>query len=216
MVKAIATTYALIGNGGENAMTSEVLMVVKRGDEYSLEVMRPWSRQTADRIAFAVTMDSIRSLAEGATVAEGMTAIDKLTGTIVEEVGESGAWAGYCFESKMVSAIPLISDEDIGAGQFDVKNVQSVAFRLVNSVGGAVRAYLSEGSLPARLVDGNEALALKVENGVVLTPQCDTKVVMAGANNRDGRVELAQDEPWPFMTILMESDIAVEVEGQGQ
>lgn len=192
-VRGIATTHALFGGAGGNRNTEEVVVAVERGDAVVLERFRPFCRET-DRPENCVVLDGARrGLVDG---------LDQVKGVEM---------SGYRFASRMTSVHPVLGS-DVGNAQFDVKNVQYVHLRLQNSVGGSVRAIdmpveqastLVETKIPDADPDGNLSFA-----------KIDERVLLEGSNNRDGRVVVEQDAPWPFQILLMECDIEVEEGGQ--
>lgn len=199
LARGISTTYALFGNTGGNQDTEEILIAVERGGKIVLERMRPFCREV-DNASNCVVMDGVRSTSVQETVkTEGVCQVD-------------GADAiGFPFTSRMTSVHPVLGS-DVGNAQFDIKNVQYVHLRLQNSVGGSVRAIdmpveqaspLVKTMIPDTDADGNLSFA-----------KIDERVLLEGSNNRDGRVVIEQDAPWPFQVLLMECDIEVEEGGQ--
>ena len=52
-------------------------------------------------------------------------------------------------------------------------------------------------------------------SGVVRLPGIvDERALLAGSNNRDGRITVRQDAPWPFQLLLLEQDFEVEEGGE--
>ena len=190
-VRGIAATNAIIGNDGDNTTTMEILMVVERGGRWTLEQMRPWAK-TADTAANAVCMDCTTA---GDRSAEGMT-----------YVAAAGA-SGYPFASEMTTMQPIIGSE-VGNAQFDVKNAHHAHIRAKNAVGGSVKAADAGDALatPLKTTTLPEADA----DGLMTFGTRDESVVLNGSNNRDGRITVKQNEPWPFQLLLLEQDFEVE------
>jgi hypothetical protein len=191
VAKAVARTFALVGNANANTTTSEVVLAVERDGRVCLEVMRPWGK-TEDAPKYAVCMDGV---VEGDKSADGMT--------YVAEAGVSG----WPFESVMTTMQPIIGD-NVGNAQFDVKNIHHAHLRMRGSVGGSVRAANYAADCAAKLKE--TALPQVGADGLMKFGMADESVVLYGSNNRDGRVTVEQDEPWPFQLVLLELDAETE------
>ena len=136
----------------------------------------------------------------GAAVPQGMVAV---------QLPDGRRLAGYTFKSSFTSVFPAVSDDKVGAAQFDVRTVQDVALRLRMGVGGSVRAAQAPEELAVPLVRTDDPQA--DANGMMSFPQVDERVTVAGVNDGDGRVVVEQDAAGPFEIVLMETDIDVEV-----
>ena len=192
--RAIAKTCALNGARGAAATTSEILLVVERGGRFTLERMRAWA-QSADAAENAVVMDAV---ARGDRRADGKT--------YVAEADVSG----YPFAAEMTTVRPILGDA-VGNAQFDVKNVQYAHLRTLGSVGGEVFAVGMENQ-PTVLE--NAAPPVPASGVVRLPGIVDERALLAGSNNRDGRITVRQDAPWPFQLLLLEQDFEVEEGGE--
>lgn len=192
LARGIAKTCALTGNDNAASTTSEVMLVVERDGVLTLERMRPWCRE-ADTPANAVVMDCVR---EGEV--EGMA--------YVEAAGVSG----YPFESRMTTVHPVCGN-DVGNAQFDVKNVQYAHLRMQNAVGGRIRA-IDMPDAQASVLASTPVPEIGAD-GMMRFKRIDERVLLEGSNNRDGRVTLVQDAPWPFQLLLLEEDVEVEEGG---
>lgn len=218
--RAITKTCSIRGNAGDDPTTSTVVVALSRGNSILLARMRPWPKRDGDTVANMVAMDCVQSVASGGATPTGYIAVGKTDGALLVNESASGtarnvgadAWAGMRIAAEMTTVPPAISDEDIGAGQFDVKNVQSAALRVANAVGGTVKAVGVADAQASKLADSNSALSLTISGGKVLTPVTDVRCVLSGCNSRDGRVTVKTDEPWPFELVMLETDIAVESE----
>ena len=102
----------------------------------------------------------------------------------------------------MTTMPPVIGDQG-GASQFDVKLGQHAHLRTVGSQGGEIYA-VGMRNQPSRIDDG------AVRDGEDGAEFRDVDVVLAGSNNRDGRVTVRHDGPWPFQLALLELDYEVE------
>lgn len=192
--KAIACNWALEGD------TSTVMLVAERGTAMMLERFRRQPGPHAS-VADAVCLDYAHVVAADAAVPPGRIALPLPDG--------EHKIVGFPFRSSFTSVYPAISEDRIGAAQFDVRVVQDVALRLRMGVGGRVRAAQAPANLAAPLV---VTVCPEADtNGKMSFPQVDERVVLAGVNDGDGRVVVEQDDPWPFEIVLMESDIDVEV-----
>lgn len=191
---AIACTWSIEGD------TSTVLVAVQRGtDAPTLEAFRrPCGKRAAAEDALC--LDSARALGSGADAPDGMH---------VETMPDGRRIAGYTFTSAFTSVYPAISDDKVGAAQFDVRTVQDVALRLRMGVGGTVRAAQAPEELAVPLLR-TEAPPADAD-GVMDFPQVDERVTVAGVNDGDGRVTVEQSAPWPFEVVLMETDVDVEI-----
>ena len=190
---AIACSWALDDD------TSEVFVAVARGGATTLERFR---RAAGTRVSVqdSACLDSARVLSSGAAVPQGMVAVQLPDGRKI---------AGYSFRSSFTSVYPAVSDDRVGAAQFDVRTVQDVALRLRMGVGGTVRAAQAPEELAVPLVRTDVPAA--DANGMMSFPQVDERVTVAGVNDGDGRVVVEQDNAGPFEILLMETDIDVEV-----
>ena len=189
--RGIAKTCAVFGRDAAHPTTGEVMVAVERGDgadrRVTLERMRPWGAadgSEADRLC----MDCMEP---GQAV--GKTVVGLPDGTVV---------SGYVFESVMTTMPPVIGDQG-GASQFDVKLGQHAHLRTVGSQGGEIYA-VGMRDQPSRIDDG------AVRDGEDDARFRDVDVVLAGSNNRDGRVTVRHDEPRPFQLALLELDYEVE------
>lgn len=191
--RAIACTWAIEGD------TSSVLVAVERDGVVALEAFRR-PQQERTTLAESVCMDSVRVVQDASTLPEGMWSIAR---------PEGGFIAGWRFTSSFTSVYPSISDERVGAAQFDVRTVQDVALRLRMGVGGNVRAAQADQSLAVPLTRTTAPSA--ESDGVIEWPQVDERVVVSGVNDGDGRVTVEQDDAGPFEIVLMETDIDIEI-----
>lgn len=189
----IAKTCAVFGRDAAHPTTGEVMVVVERGAgearRVTLERMRPWGAadgSEADLLCMdCCTDDASKSVA-------GMTVVN------IDGVSHFG----YRFESVMTTMPPAIGSEG-GASQFDVKLGQHAHLRTVGSRGGEIYA-VGMRNQPSKIDEGT------VRDGEDDAEFRDVDVVLAGSNNRDGRVTVRHDEPWPFQLALLELDYETE------
>ena len=186
----IAKTCAVFGRDAAHPTTGEVMVAVARGEgadrRITLERMRPWGAADggeADRLC----MDSLR--------------LGAVAGMDQVLVG-GNVYSGYRIESVMTTMPPVIGSEG-GASQFDIKLGQHAHLRTIGSAGGEIYAVgmrNQPSEIDAGAVrDGEDGAAFR-----------DVDVVLAGSNNRDGRVTVRHDAPVPFQLALLELDYEVE------
>lgn len=204
--KDIVCTHALVGNGNSSSRESQMLLLVKRGDVWTLEEMRCEAKTDGDTVANALCLDSMRTLAAGATKRTGAGLFDAATGA---ELSGTTAPAGGCvegfkFECRFTSVFPVLGD-DVGRAQTDVRCVQFAHLRMQHSVGGKVWA---EGTPEANAEE--IAAPVAVSSGSAAFPPRDATVGLATGNTRDGRVSVAQGTQWPFGIVMLETDVEPE------
>ena len=188
----IAKTCAVFGRDAAHPTTGEVMVAVERGTgnarRVTLERMRPWGAangREADRLCMDCMCDVINAKSD-------------MLHLLVNGVDVYG----YTFESVMTTMPPVIGDQ-VGQAQFDVKLGQHAHLRTVGSWGGEIYAV------------GMRNQAAKIDEGAVRDGEDgaefrDVDVVLAGSNNRDGRVTVRHDEPGPFQLALLELDYEAE------
>ena len=186
----IAKTCAVFGRDYEQPTTGEVMVAVKRGGKVTLERMRPWGARGSeefnpDQLCMDCMCDASESVAGMASVNIGGT-----------------SYFGYLFESVMTTMPPMIGD-NVGQAQFDVKLGQHAHLRTIGSGGGEIYA-VGMGDQASKIDDG------AVRDGEDGAAFKDVDVVLAGSNNRDGRVTVRHNEPWPFQLALLELDYEAE------
>ena len=189
----IAKTCAVFGREAAHPTTGEIMVAVERGEgdarRVTLERMRPWGAadgSEADRLCMDCCTD------DPSKGFPGMHMVD----------ADGRCVYGFPFESVMTTMPPVIGDQG-GASQFDVKLGQHAHLRTVGSKGGKIYAV------------GMRSQASAIDGGAVRDGEDDAEfrdvdVVLAGSNNRDGRVTVRHDEPWPFQLALLELDYEVE------
>ena len=224
--KDIVCTHALLGTSDSNASTSQIFMLVKRDSVWTIEEMRPDAPHTGASVNHCVCMDAVKTHTGSYTKRTGATAIILTTGLEptngdTTQLGSSvPTIEGYPFESEFTSVHPVVAN-DIGLAQMDVKCVQHAHLRLADAVGGKIRSA----KVAASYADAFEGTGLEVEKhedgqggytdyGTVHLKTVDVNVPMRGDNNRDGRVTVTQDEPWPITLEMLETDIECEQEGR--
>lgn len=239
-VKAMATSYGVAPaldlvkdtDAYEKASHEEIFAVVVRGDDVWLERMRVKS-EAEDSVYHSLCLDSVRVLnsLNGYTPGKdmGLTFIPKNTTdgkpitrdeAVARLANGEEVYEGYPFDAEFVSCFPVITsrtEDSVGIGQIDIKNVQSVAVRLAPSYGGTVRSWnfgKTDGHEEKIRYDDNPANDCSAEfsgGGKVVFHECDCPNVKPdGMNTRDGRVYIKQGDPWPFGILMYELDIEPE------
>lgn len=239
-VKAMATSYGVAPaldlvkdtDAYEKASHEEIFAVVVRGDDVWLERMRVKS-EAEDSVYHSLCLDSVRVLnsLNGHTPGtdENLTFVPKSTTdgkpitrdeAVARLANGEEVYEGYAFDAEFVSCFPVITsrtEDSIGTGQIDIKNVQNVAVRLAPSYGGTVRSWnfgKTDGHEEKIRYDDNPANDCSAEfggDGTVVLHECDCPNVKPdGMNTRDGRVYIKQGDPWPFGILMYELDIEPE------
>ena len=235
---AVATSYAvspaldLVTNASyyEYATHEEVFAVVKRAGSLWVERMRVKQKppvgngnSSTDTIYHSLCLDGVRVLnskdptpttesgaiwipndtTNGASISRD-AAIQKIADGV--EVYE-----GFPFDATYISVYPVFSNS-VGMGQFDIKHVQGCGFRLMCSANGKVRAVGCDSydQIPYSYNDGTNNTPL-FSGGNLTLKNNDTHIIpVKGVNNRDGRVEVCADSPYPFTMLSYEIDFELE------
>lgn len=100
--------------------------------------------------------------------------------------------------------------ERMGGGQFSVRCAQFAHLRIARGAGGKVWA---EG-VPEEFATALGGAEPEVSGGTVSLPVHDESAELVADNNRDGRINVKQDGPWPFEIALVETDLELEEEGR--
>ena len=211
--RGVVCTHAL-GGTGEVADTTEALLLVERGGRWTVEAMRSDCAHRADSVGNALCMDSLRVVQPGEeTLGDGEVAVDPLTGEVRGASAASpGDYAGYPVRSEFTSVYP-VTREAVGLAQMDVKCIQEAHLRVVDAVGGTVRAATVGAAEASRL----ERTGLCCDgNGMVELMESDENVPLVTDNSRDGRVTIEQCEPWPFTLLMLETDLELEYKDRGE
>ena len=222
--RGIAKTCAVFGRDAAHPTTGEVMVAVERGEgnerRVTLERMRPWGAANDELVENRLCMDCVRETLQHEIDDDGFSAWASDPGRIPldeyrlrdgrmailfyrsEDDSEWIVYVGYAFESVMTTMPPVIGDQG-GASQFDVKLGQHAHLRTVGSLGGEIYA-VGMGDQASKIDEG------AVRDGEDGAEFRDVDVVLAGSNNRDGRVTVRHDGPWPFQLALLELDYEVE------
>lgn len=220
----------------EYATHEEIFAVVRRQGSLWLERMRPRAKTPVDNMAaqtdslyHCLCMDGVRVLnslnnyqpteEEGAVWIPADTT-DGSTITRDEALAKLGegveVYEGFPFDAVYTSVYPNINNGGVGNGQFDIKLVQGCAFRLMHSFGGKVKpvgAHLYEPIQYFYNDPENDHRTVFKDGNVTLHNHDTIMMSLCGVNNRDGRVTVVQDEPYPFSVLSYEIDFEPETGG---
>ena len=217
--REIVCTHAVTGNQNAVADTSQLFVLVWRavdsgpGYTWSIEEFRHDCRHGSDTVPNALCLDSMRTLGSGDAIRSGAAAFDPATGQRAATAAV-GLLEGFPFESVFTSVYPVVRDE-VGMAQMDVKCVQEAHLRMADAVGGTVRAVdvpAGQASALVKTVKAVVAGGVGSPGTVSFGETIDENVPLVTGNNRDGRITVVQDEPWPFTLLMLETDVECEID----
>jgi hypothetical protein len=225
----------------EYATHEEIFAVVRRQNSLWLERMRPRTKTPTNNMApcedtlyHSLCLDGMRVLnrLNGFTPTTETGAVwipadttDGATITRDEAIGKLSegveVYEGFPFDAVYTSVHPHIGNGIVGNGQFDIKHVHGCGLRLMHSFGGKVTPVGSNLSEPVQYFyndpqndhrpvfydgeDGNKRVRLFNHDTAMMS--------LPGVNNRDGRVTISQDDPYPFSLLSYELDFEPETGG---
>lgn len=213
----------------ESPGESEIFLLVRRkgvlqggADEISLETLRPQCAFPADgsRVdgRHLVCLDSCRFLRSG-FLRKGEVAVDIRTGEASAPAPAYAAYsgpdcyAGFPYDARFTSVFPSAA-EATGSSHLDVRSVQTAYLRFLNSSGGRVWAEDAPEELASALVstrpDFGTGGAGDDPSYFLRLPSGSEAVPLSAADSRDGRVNVASADPWPFTLVLLEFDLQAE------
>ena len=213
----VVATDAIVGNDAGRRTDTQVFILAKRtvngSEQHRILELHCSSRHGSDTVAAAVRLDSatVATSAGGLLSALGEVAVNPTTGAVSHTARAAGDICGYPYESVFESVRPVVGTE-VGAAQMDVKSVQEAHLRVVDAVGGEVRAR----GVPAGQASALTKTAPTISGGTVTLAEADESVPLVGDNSRDGRVVVTQSEPWPFTLLMLETDVETENEERGR
>ena len=226
----------------EYATHEEIFAVVRRQNSLWLERMRPRTKTPTDNMSpcedtlyHTLCLDGMRVLnslnnftptTETGAVWIPADTTDGATITRDEALAKLQAgvevYEGFPFDAVYTSVYPHISNGIVGNGQFDIKHIQGCGLRLMHSFGGKVTPVGSDISEPIQYfyndpqndhraqfytdeASGKKCVRLFNHNTAIMS--------LPGVNNRDGRVTISQNDPYPFSLLSYELDFEPETGG---
>ena len=226
----------------EYATHEEIFAVVRRQNSLWLERMRPRTKTPTDNMApcedtlyHSLCLDGMRVLnslnnftptTETGAVWIPSDTTDGATITREEALAKLASgievYEGFPFDAVYTSVYPNINNGIVGNGQFDIKHIQGCGLRLMHSFGGKITPVGSDLSEPIEYfyndpqndhraqfytddTDGKKYVRLFNHNTAMMS--------LPGVNNRDGRVTISQDDPYPFSLLSYEIDFEPETGG---
>ena len=226
----------------EYATHEEIFAVVRRQNSLWLERMRPRTKTPTDNMApcedtlyHSLCLDGMRVLnslnnftptTETGAVWIPSDTTDGATITREEALAKLASgievYEGFPFDAVYTSVYPNINNGIVGNGQFDIKHIQGCGLRLMHSFGGKITPVGSDLSEPIKYfyndpqndhraqfytdeTDGKKYVRLFNHNTAMMS--------LPGVNNRDGRVTISQDDPYPFSLLSYEIDFEPETGG---
>lgn len=223
----------------EYATHEEIFAVVKRQNSLWLERMRPRTKTPTDNLApcedslyHSLCLDGVRVLNHTngyrPTTETGAVWIpsDTTDGSVITDYDDACAkldssdtielYEGFPFDAVYTSVYPNIANGHVGNGQFDIKHIQGCGLRLMHSFGGKITPAGSDLSEPIQYFynDPQNDHRAQFCNGVVKLHNHNTPIMaLPGVNNRDGRVTISQNDPYPFSILSYEIDFEPETGG---
>ena len=224
----------------EYATHEEIFAVVKRQNSLWLERMRPRTKTPNDNTSpcedslyHSLCLDGVRvlNLTNRYTPTDETGAVwipaDTTDGsTITKEEAQTkidagvDVYEGFPFDAVYTSVYPNIANGYVGNGQFDIKHIQGCGLRLMHSFGGKITPEGSSLSEPIQYFyndpENDHRAQFYEKNGkkmVRLFNHNTPIMALPGVNNRDGRVTISQDDPYPFSILSYEIDFEPETGG---
>ncbi len=164
-------------------------------------------------VGSAVSMDQMSTVATAGTVPAGFVAVNALTGETLAAGASRAAGATYVqgrpFAAVFVSVKPEPSPSE--TVQFEVKNPTEVEIRVNEGSTFRVGQY----GLP-EAKDRTVKLEPEVTaaTGAIRLQTADKAALVAGANNRDGRIRLTSDGVWPLTVLSISTTYQIEKANQ--
>lgn len=201
----------IVTNKAIHNATTEVMLTVERDGVHEVWMLSDDLPIKANaKIDQYIRLDGMEMSNEPIIVQDDMVAVDLNSG-VVYEAGERTGGAsiiGYPFTSRLVTVYP----EPKGGNdtlQMEIKNATKAEVRVIDSSSFRMKAFV-ENDKSFRKID----LPVKAENGLITLADADVRQVLNGSNNRDGRIEIVHDAPFPLNILSVSTTYQVELADQ--
>ena len=181
--------------------TTEMMILVEKDGAYQMWKVRNDSEEAT--AAAQVVLDGLHVESSADLAGQGEVSVDLGNGTFA---------CGYAIESEFVTVRP---EPQRGAtAQFEVKDATESEIRVINASPFDVRPYAApENGSRLACVSAHVHVPVKVSaDGTVVLGATDAKRLLAGVNNRDGRILLTHTQPWPITILSVSSTYQIEYE----
>lgn len=205
LARDVATCKAL------NGSTTDVMLTVKKGDEWELWTGRP--DDPAPSVAAQACLDGYRQMTSAEAAAqgvwmEGWVAVDLLTGKIVAKVADLEAGRSYAvgwpIRSELVTVRPEPSPQD--TIQFETKNLKNVEVRSIAGGTYTVKSFAAATGVKPTVARATPT----VDAGAVVFVTSDIMTTVMGANTGDGRVQLVHEDIWPMSILQLSANYEIQ------
>lgn len=211
--KEIGCTKSVI-NG-----TSEMMITAVRDGEWS--ILKVKDDCTDNAIEHQVCMDAVREMSGldlAACANEHMTAVHKLTGTVVTQDEIASGKKSVNINDQYVVGFPFVSElitmrpEPQGQAdtiQMEIKNATEMEIRVIDS--STFRFGANGDDRYLRTVELKPTIP---SAGRIDFVDRDVRLPISGNNSRDGRVKIVHDAPFAF--VLLSVGVTYQVEQSNQ
>jgi hypothetical protein len=190
--KEIATPKCIVDG------TTEMMLLVEKNGAFQLWRVRNDNDEATD--AVQVVLDGLH--VERSDVAAG-------EGEVAVSLGNGKYAVGFPVVSEFVSVRP--EPERGATAQMEIKNATESEIRVIGASTFKVKPYAIDTGwrqVPLPVVRDGSAVTLAEK---------DCKRLLTGTNNRDGRIHVKHDEPWPLTILSISNTYQVEYEnGEGK
>ena len=226
-----AWSHAILGGGWKAVScacneaieygTSKVSLVVANDDgDFAVWSVRP--DKPIDTLADAICLDATEHVlgselsARWSTLPDGVEAYSLLTGekvAAVSDVRPGVTYAlGYRFGAKFVSVYP--EPEGSNTIQMEVKSASNVEVRVTDGSPFTVKPY---GAPDAYKASFDAPVTVDPDTGAVTLADRDVRQNLNAVNDRDGRIVIEHESPYPLTILSVAAEYQIEVayaEGQ--
>ena len=190
--KEIATPKCIVDG------TTEMMLLVEKNGAFQLWRVRNDNDEATD--AVQVVLDGLHVERSDAAAGEG---------EVVVSLGNGKYAVGFPVVSEFVSVRP--EPERGATAQMEIKNATESEIRVIGASTFKVKPYAIDTGwrqVPLPVVRDGSAVTLAEK---------DCKRLLTGTNNRDGRIHVKHDEPWPLTILSISNTYQVEYEnGDGK